>query len=50
MIASCWVEVLAVEAFASESSSVGLEGSVATSETEGVALVLASAAGSSGVA
>jgi hypothetical protein len=42
--------VVAVEVSTSDSSDVGLEGSVAASETEGVALVLASAAGSSGVA
>jgi hypothetical protein len=42
--------VVAVEVSTSGSSDVGLEGSVAASETEGVALVLASAAGSSGVA
>jgi hypothetical protein len=50
MVVACWVEVVPVEASASESSDVGLENSVAASETEGVALVLASAAGSSGVA
>jgi hypothetical protein len=36
-----------VEASASRSSDVGLESSVAALETEGVALALASAAGSS---
>jgi hypothetical protein len=50
MIAVRWVEVVAVEASASGSSDVGLESSVATSETESEALVLASVAGSSGVA
>jgi hypothetical protein len=50
MVAACWVEVIAVEAFASESLDVGLENLVVASETEGAALVLASAAGSSGVA
>jgi hypothetical protein len=50
MVAAHWVEVVAVEAFASGSSDVGLESSVTTSETEGAALALASVAGSSGVA
>jgi hypothetical protein len=50
MVVSCWVEVVAVEAFASGSSDVGLENSVAASKTEGATLVLASAASSSGVA
>jgi hypothetical protein len=50
MVAARWVEVGAVEASASGSSDVGLENSVAASETESVALVLASVAGSSGVA
>jgi hypothetical protein len=50
MVAACWVEVVAVEASASLSSDVGLENSVIASETEGAALVLASVAGSSGVA
>ncbi len=45
-----WVEVVAVEASASGSSDVELENSEAASETEGAALVLASVAGSSGVA
>jgi hypothetical protein len=49
MVASRWVEVVAVEASASGSSEVGLESSVAASETEGMALALASVAGSSGV-
>jgi hypothetical protein len=39
--------VVAVEAFASGSSGVVLESSVAVSDTEGVALALASVAGSS---
>jgi hypothetical protein len=42
--------MVAVKASASGSSDVGLENSVAASETEGAAHVLASAAGSSGVA
>jgi hypothetical protein len=50
MVAPHWVEVVAVEASASRSSDVGLENSVATSETEGAALVQPSVAGSSGVA
>jgi hypothetical protein len=50
MVGARWVEVVAVEASASESSDVGLENSVTASETEGAALVLASVAGSSGVA
>jgi hypothetical protein len=50
MLAARWVEVVAVEASTSGSSDVGLESSVAASKTEGVALVLASVAGSSGVA
>jgi hypothetical protein len=50
MVAARWVEVVTVEASASGSLDVGLEGSVAASETEGAALVLASAAGSSRVA
>jgi hypothetical protein len=50
MVAARWVEVVVVEASASGSSDVGLESSVAVSETESGALVLASAAGSSGVA
>jgi hypothetical protein len=50
MVAAHWVEVVAVEAFASGSSDVGLESSVTASETEGAALALASVAGSSGVA
>jgi hypothetical protein len=41
--------VVAVEAYASGSSDVGLESSVTASKTEGAALVLASVAGSSGV-
>jgi hypothetical protein len=50
MVATRWVKVVAIEASASGSSDVGLEGLVAASETEGAALVLASAAGSSRVA
>jgi hypothetical protein len=50
MVAAHWVKVVSVEASASRSSDVGLESSVAASETEGAALVLASVAGSSGVA
>jgi hypothetical protein len=50
MVAARWVEVVAVEASASRSSDVGLENSLTVSETEGAALVLASAASSSGVA
>jgi hypothetical protein len=42
--------VVAVEASASGSSDVGLESSVTASETVGAVLVLASVAGSSGVA
>jgi hypothetical protein len=50
MVAARWVEVVAVEASTSGSLDVGLESSVAASETESEALVLASVAGSSGVA
>jgi hypothetical protein len=50
MVAACWVEVVAVEASTSGSLDVGLECSVAASETEGAALALASVAGSSRVA
>jgi hypothetical protein len=50
MVAAHWVEVVAVEASASGSSDGGLENLIAASETEGAVLVLASAAGSSGVA
>jgi hypothetical protein len=50
MVAAYWVEVLAAEASASGSSDIGLESSAATSETESGALVLASVAGSFGVA
>jgi hypothetical protein len=50
MVATHWVEVVAVEASASGSSDVGLESSVAASETERAALALASVAGSYGVA
>jgi hypothetical protein len=49
MIDAHWVEVVAIEASASGSSDVGLESSVAASETEGMALALASVAGSSRV-
>jgi hypothetical protein len=48
MVAARWDKVAAVEASASGSSNVGLESSVAASETEGVTLALASVAGSSG--
>jgi hypothetical protein len=50
MVAAHWVEVVAVEASASGSSDVGLENLASVSETESGALVLASAADSSGVA
>jgi hypothetical protein len=50
MVAARWVEVVAVEASASESSDVGLESSAAMLETKSEALALASAAGSFGVA
>jgi hypothetical protein len=50
MVAARWVEVVAVEASATRSSDVGLENSVVASETKSGALVLASVAGSSGVA
>jgi hypothetical protein len=50
MIAARWVKVVAVEASVSGSSDVGLESSAAASKTESRALVLASEAGSSGVA
>jgi hypothetical protein len=50
MVAARWVEVVAVEASTSGSSDVGLENSASVSEIESEALVLASAAGSSGVA
>jgi hypothetical protein len=50
MVAAHWVEVVAVEASASGSSDVGLESSATALETESGALVLASEAGSSGVA
>jgi hypothetical protein len=42
--------VVAIEASTSRSSDGGLENSVAASKSEGAALVLASVAGSSGVA
>jgi hypothetical protein len=50
MVAARWVEVVAAEASASASLDVGLENSAAVSETKSGALVLASEAGSSGVA
>jgi hypothetical protein len=50
MVATHWVKVVAVDASASESLDVGLKSSVTASETESGALVLASVAGSSGVA
>jgi hypothetical protein len=50
MVAAHWVEVVAVEASASGSSDVRLESLVAASKSESEALVLASVAGSSGVA
>jgi hypothetical protein len=50
MITARWVEVVAIEASASGSSDVGLESSAVASETESAVLVLALAAGSSGVA
>jgi hypothetical protein len=50
MVAAHWVEVVAIEVSASGSSNVGLENLAAASETESGALVLALAAGSSGVA
>jgi hypothetical protein len=50
MVAAHWVEVVAVEASVSGSSDIVLESSTAALETESGALVLASAAGSSGVA
>jgi hypothetical protein len=46
MVATRWVNVVAVEASTSGSSGVVLESSVTTSETEGAALALASTAGS----
>ncbi len=50
MVVANWVEVVAVEASASGSSDVGLESLAVASETESGALVLALAAGLSGVA
>jgi hypothetical protein len=50
MVATHWVDVVDAEASASGSSNVGLENSAAASKTESGALVLASEAGSSGVA
>jgi hypothetical protein len=49
MVAARWVEVVAAKTSASGSSDVGPENLVAASETEGIALALASVAGSSGV-
>jgi hypothetical protein len=49
MVAARWVEVVAVEVSASENSDVGLESSASVSKIESEALVLASAAISSGV-
>jgi hypothetical protein len=50
MVATRWVDVVAVDTSASGSSNVGFEGSVAASKTEGTTLILASATGLSGVA
>jgi hypothetical protein len=50
MVAAHWVEVVAVEASASGSLDVGLESSIAASESESEALVLASVVNSSRVA
>jgi hypothetical protein len=50
MVAARWVKVVAVETSASRSSDVGLESSAAALKTESEALVVALAAGSSGVA
>jgi hypothetical protein len=50
MVATLWVEVVAVEASASGSSDVGLESSAAVSEIESGVLVPLLAAGSSRVA
>jgi hypothetical protein len=50
MVAARWVEVVAIEASTSGSSDVGLESLAAASGTESATLVLASVAGSSGVA
>jgi hypothetical protein len=50
MVAARWVKVVVVEASTSGSSDIGVESSVAASETESEALVLALVAGSSGVA
>jgi hypothetical protein len=50
MVAARWIEVVAAEASASRSSDIGLKSSVAVSKTKSGALVLASAAGSSGAA
>jgi hypothetical protein len=50
MVAAHWVKVVAVEASASGSSDVGLENLASMLETDSGALILASAASSSGVA
>jgi hypothetical protein len=50
MVAARWVEVATVEALASGNSDVGLESLAAASGTKSGALILASLAGSSGVA
>jgi hypothetical protein len=50
MVDAHWVEVVAVVASTSGSSDIGLENLATASETESGALVLALAAGSSGVA
>jgi hypothetical protein len=50
MVTARWVEVVAVEASTSGNSDVGLDGLTSVLETESEELVLASAAGSSGVA
>jgi hypothetical protein len=47
MVAARWVEVVAVDAFASGRSDVGLGSSVVALGTEGAALALASVVGSS---
>jgi hypothetical protein len=49
MVATCWVEVVAVEASASGSSDVGFESSVTASETKGTTPTLASVVDSSAV-
>jgi hypothetical protein len=50
MVAAYWVKVVAVEASTSGSSDVGLESLVTALESESEAFVLASVAGSFGVA